>query len=168
MTDAETAGSTATAVDREAIRKEIEDIRTAYHELLTSLSDEDWKKKSANQAWSVGQLMWHLGRGMEFFSQNVGYCRKGKAPNPPAFLIDAGNMLLTRFGSRGATPQSVAEKYDTAHAALLACLDSVQDDEWQKGVKAFGNSFTIESTFRTVKGHFEEHQADILKGLGRL
>jgi hypothetical protein len=166
MTDAEPTATT-TPPNREAIRAELEETRTKYHELLDSLSDEDWKKKSANQAWSVGQLMWHLGRGMEFFSETVGYCRRGKAPNPPAFLINTGNVLLTRFGSRGATKQSVAEKYDAAHEKLVAMLDGVQDDEWQKGVTAYGTSHTIESTFRSPREHFEEHAADIKKGLGR-
>jgi hypothetical protein len=164
MSDAATTSSTA---DREAIRAELEAQKTAYNTLLTSLSAEDWKAKSANPAWKVGQLMWHLGRGMEFFSQAVQLCRRGKAPNPPVWLVNPVNVLITRIGSRGATPQSVAEKYDAGHAALIACLDGVKDDEWQKSVTAYGTYFTIESTFGSVGGHFEEHEADILKGLGR-
>ena len=154
--------------DRQAIRVEIESARTAYHKLLGSLSDEDWSKKSANPAWSVGQLMWHVGRGMEFFTQTVEYCRKGRAPNPPAWLIARGNVLLTRFGSRGATRASAAEKYDRGHEALLACLEGVKDDEWAKAVRAYGNDYTIESTFSQVAKHYHEHESDILRGLGRL
>jgi hypothetical protein len=153
--------------DRQAIRTELESIRTAFHKLLDSLSEEDWKKKSANPAWSVGQLMWHLGRGMEFFPQGIGYCRKGKGPNPPAFLIGPGNVLLTRFGSRGATPQSAREKYDAGHQDLIAALDGVQDDEWSKGARIYANDYTIASIFPEVAKHFREHEADILQGLGR-
>lgn len=167
MTDIEPSTSTATAVDREAVRKELEDTRAAYHELLNSLSDEDWNKKSGNPSWNVRQLMWHLGRGTEFFSEAIGQCRRGKAPNPPRFLIDPVNVLLTRLGSRGATRESVATKYEAAHAALVSLLDTVRDDEWQKGVTTYGTPYTTESSFRSAKGHFEEHQADILKGLGR-
>jgi hypothetical protein len=57
-----------------------------YHELLNSLSDEDWKKESGNPAWSVGQLMWHLARGTEFVSEVVGKCRRGKAQTHRHFL----------------------------------------------------------------------------------
>lgn len=159
--------TTAEKPTRESVRAELEATRTAYHELLSSISAEDWNRRSANGAWRVGQLMWHLGRGMEFFSEAVAYCRKGKAPNPPAFLVDRVNVLLTRFGARGATPESVSEKYDAAHAALLTVLDGVQDDEWQKGVTVFASPYTVESAFRGAKGHFEEHRADVLKGLGR-
>ena len=80
------------------------------------------------------------------------------------------NMLITRIGSRRATPQSVAEKYDAAHAAILACLDGVEDDEWSKGVRplgAFGAYKTVTSVFQSVTLHFSEHEADILRGLGR-
>src|SRR5438876_4258132 len=58
-------------------------------------------------------------------------------------------MLITKFGSRGATPQSVLEKYDAAHARIVTCLESVRDDEWHKGVKplgAFGAYKTVESS----------------------
>jgi len=154
--------------DRQAIRDEVEATRTAFHELLESLSEADWRKKSANPAWSVGQLMWHLGSGMEFFPRNVEYCRKGKGPNPPAFLIGPGNVLLTKFGSRGATPASAREKYDRGHEALLACLEGVADDEWGKSARVYGNDYTIESTFREVTEHYREHELDILKGLRRL
>jgi hypothetical protein len=154
--------------DRQEIRVELETTRTAYHELLASLSGEDWKKKSDNPAWSVGQLMWHLGYGMEFFPKSVEYCRKGSGPNPPSFLVGPGNVLLTRFGSRGAKPESVAKKYDAGLDDLIACLDGVQDGEWTKSARIYGNDYTIESTFREVAVHFREHESDILRGLGRL
>jgi DinB superfamily len=154
--------------DRQAIRDELNATRTAYHELLDSLSESDWKTKSANPAWSVGQLMWHLGYGMEFFPKNIEYCRKGSGPNPPSFLVGPGNVLLTRWGSRGAKPESVAKKYDAAHDDLLASLDSIQDDEWTKTARVYGNDYTIESTFREVAVHFREHESDILHGLDRL
>jgi hypothetical protein len=153
--------------DRNAIRAELETTKTGFHKLLGSLQEDDWKKKSANPAWTVGQLVWHVGRGMEFFSEAVAYCRKGNAPNPPAFLIGIGNVLQTRFGSRGATPTSAREKYDAGHARLLAALDSINDDEWTKGARIYQNDYTIESVFGEVDEHFREHEADIQKGLGR-
>ncbi len=164
----EASTETSAVPDRQALRAELESVRTAFHQLLASLSDEDWRKKSANPAWSVGQLMWHLSHGMEFFTQAVGYCRRGKGPNPPSFVIGPGNVLLTRFGSRGATPQSAREKYDRGHEALLACLDGVRDDEWSKGARIYGNDYTIASAFPEVAEHYREHEADILRGLSRL
>ena len=153
--------------DREAILANFEATRAAYHELLGSLSEEDWRHKSGNAGWTVGQLLWHIAWGAGYFPQGVEACRKGKAPNPPAWLMNPLNLLITRIGSRNATPLSVGDKYDAAHAAILACLDGVQDGEWQMGVTAFGRYTTIAGTFQRFRDHFEEHEADIRKGLGR-
>ena len=153
--------------DKAAIKAELEATRSAFHELLASLSAEDWKKKSANPAWRVGQLMWHIPWGAKFYPRGVEECRKGKGMNPPQWLTNPLNSLMTRFGSRNASPEVVAKEYDRAHEAILASLDTVKDDEWQKGATSFGVYNTIESTFHSVSEHFKEHQADILTGLGR-
>jgi len=155
------------APDRNAIRSQFEATRTAFHGLLESLSADDWKGKSGNEGWTVGQLMWHIAWGAGYFPQGVEACRKGKAPNPPTWLMNPANLLVTRLGSRGATPTSVAEKYDRAHAAILECLDGVGDDEWQLGVKAFGRYTTIEGTFERFSEHYLEHETEIRQGLGR-
>ena len=152
---------------KEAIRADLEATRSQYHELRNSLSVEDWKKKSGNPAWNVRQLMWHLAWAGGFTEQGVESCRKGKGFNPPNWIADRLNTLITRIGSRGATKQSVGEKYDGAHQKVIASLDGVQDDEWQKSARVFNRDMTIEKTFRDHVEHFKEHEADIKKGLGR-
>ena len=166
MTDAETGEATATSPAREAIGAELESTRSQYHELLSSLSDEDWKKKSANPAWNVRQLMWHLAWAGGFTASGIEACRKGKGTNPPNWIADAANTWITRIGSRGANRQSLGEKYDAAHQKVLASLEGVQDDEWQKSARVFNRDMTIEKTFQDMTEHFKEHEADIKKGLG--
>lgn len=138
-----------------------------YITLLESLADSDWKRKSGNAAWTVGQLMWHLAWGAGHFPDVVEACRKGKAPNPPRWLMNPANVLITRLGSRKATQESVAESYEAAHAAILACLAGIRDNEWQKGAQAYGRYSTIETSFARLREHFDEHNGDILRGLGR-
>jgi len=170
MNSARTDQATATIPDREAIRAELEATRRAYHELVKSISPDEWRKKSANPGWRIGQILWHLAWGAGYFPRGVEECRKGKARNPPTWIMNPMNKLITRMGSRRATSQSVSSKYDAAHARILACLNGVQDDEWNKGVKplgAFGVYKTIEMVFHSVTSHFREHEADILLGLGR-
>lgn len=167
MTDAEPTGSTAAVADRNAIRAELEATRSQYHELVNSLSDEDWNKKSANPAWNVRQLMWHLAWAGGFTASGVESCRKGKGTNPPNWIADAANTWITRIGSRGATKQSVGKKYDAVDQKVLASLEGVRDDEWQKSARVFNQDMTIEKTFRDMVEHFTEHEADIKKGLGR-
>jgi hypothetical protein len=170
MNSARTDQATAAIPDREAIRAELEATRHAYHALVNYMSPDDWKKKTANPGWRVGQILWHLAWGAGYFPRGVEECRKGKARNPPTWIMNPLNKLITRIGSRRATSKSVLEKYDANHARVLACLDGVQDDEWNKGVKplgAFGVYKTIESVFHSVLMHFREHEADIRQGLQR-
>ncbi len=152
---------------REQIRAELKETRTAYHELLNSLSPEDWKKKTGNPSWNVGQLMWHIAFGDGFVPGGVDSCKKGKGFNPPQVIAGQVNKLMTWWGARNATPRSVAEKYDQVHAENLTKLEEVADDDWGKGAKVFGQLETVESTMRSPVAHFKEHQADILKELGR-
>ena len=167
MSDRASTEDTESAPRREAIRAELKTTRAAYHELLNSLSPEDWEKKSGNPAWSVGQLMWHIAWGDNFAPQAVASCKRGRGLNPPQFIGNTVNMLITRWGARRATPQSVADKYDATHTAILAVLDKVKEGEWDKGAKIFGEFFTVESVLRSPVSHFKEHEADVLKGLGR-
>ncbi len=167
MTNAESTGASDSQAKRDTIHEELETTRAAYHELLHSLSPADWKKKSGNPAWSVGQLMWHIAWGNGFAPRAAANCKRGRGFNPPPFITNTVNMLITRWGAGRATPQSVAEKYDAAHTAILAVLDKVKEDEWDRGAKIFGEFFTVESVLRSPVSHFKEHEADILKGLGR-
>src|SRR6266545_562264 len=118
MNSARTDQATATISDREAIRAELEATCRAYHELVKSISPDEWRKKSANPGWRVGQILWHLAWGAGYFPRGVEECRKGKARNPPTWIKNALNKLITRVGSRRATPQSVLSKYDAAHARI--------------------------------------------------
>jgi uncharacterized damage-inducible protein DinB len=152
---------------REGLRAELEATQSQYHELLESLSDEDWNKKSGNPSWNVRQLMLHLSWAGGFTAQGVESCRKGKGTNPPNWIADIANRWITRLGSRGANMESVGEKYDEAHKKVIASLEDVQDDEWQKSARVFNRDMTIEKTFRDHIEHFKEHETDIKKGLGR-
>jgi DinB superfamily len=149
------------APDKAAIRAELEATRTAFHQLLDSLSDADWKRRSRNPAWSVRQIMYHIAWVAALAPGGVESAKKGKGFNPPSFLVNPLNVLATRVGARGKTRAGIGRKYDEAHAKMLASLDAVHDDDWQKGVTNFGEYATVEQTFRSVKAHFDEHAAEV-------
>ncbi len=163
MTDTASTGATP---DREALRAELEATRAAYHDLLKSLSAEDWKKKTGNAAWTVRQLMWHVAWGAGYLPRAVDNCRTGRRGRLPP-LFNQLNILMTRLGSARATPESLARKFDESHEAVVAALNGVRDDEWQKGTQNYLGYTTVEDCFRNVIAHFREHAADIRKGLGR-
>lgn len=153
--------------DREALRADLEATRTAFHELLNSVSSEEWQSKGRSTAWTVRELFTHLAHDMEFVPRLVEHAREGKDMlNMPSFLTGKINYLITRWMGRKETPQSLAEKYDSYFADALATLDAVQDDEWQRGANFFGEGFwTIEQIFKNISHHFEEHSAQIRETL---
>ena len=159
--------TTAPAPSKDAIKQELEATKAGYHQLLDSLSADDFKKKSGNSTWSNGQLMWHLGWGLSYVPETVSRCRSGKNLNLPRGLFNAINPWITRWGSRGLTAEKAGQKYDEANALALAVLETVNVDEWLRSCRMAGSVVTIESEFRMPAEHFAEHKADILKGLGR-
>ena len=163
MTDTTTNAS----AKHEELRTEIEQARKGFHDLLQSLSEEDFRKKSGNDAWSNGQLMWHMGRGVAYIPELVERSRNGKNLNLPRGVFDFINPWLTRWGSRGAKLNTVGQFYDEATEKALAVLGTVNDDEWDKTAVITGNEWSVEHHFRIPGEHFAEHKADILKSLGR-
>lgn len=156
-----------TSNKRDTYRQQIESVRGEFHQLLDSMSEEDFKKKSGNASWSNGQLLWHLGWGVGYIPQLVERSRKGKNLNLPRGVFNAINPWVTRWGSRGITPAKVAELYDAATAKALTELDTVQDGDWDRSATITGAVQSVEHHFETPAAHFAEHKADILKSLGR-
>jgi uncharacterized damage-inducible protein DinB len=157
---------------REQIREELEATRQAYHALLESLAEEDWKKPSGNPAWTVGQLMVHMTFAPRMLPADVGMIRSGGwMPKVPAFLFNWANVLMTRWAARNQSAQSVGALYDAAHDRVLALLDTIQDDEWSLGREypdwdpMLSGTVTIERLFRYLADHYEVHAGQVRQGL---
>jgi hypothetical protein len=157
---------------RKEIRADLEATRDAYHALLNSLSDEDWHKPSGNPAWTVGQVVYHMTMAPRMLPSDVRMIRRGRrAPGLPAFIFNFLNVLVTRWGARKHTRQTVGAAYDAAHAAALAAFETIQDHEWSKGVEypdwdpMLSGFVTIERLFRYLPLHFEVHAGQVQQAL---
>ena len=91
--------------------------------------------------------------------------------NPTERALPQGNVQQTREDAKEQTFSSLAQTYETGHAATLAALDSVRDDQWQIGVQMpdMGPTFTgeyrtVEALFRYHARHFAEHVVEIPTG----
>lgn len=156
----------------EEIREELEDTRQAYHGLLDSLSDEDWKKASGNPAWTVGQLMVHMTFAPRMLPADVGLIRRGGwMPRLPALLFNWSNVLMTRWSARKESVLTVGALYDAAHQKALAVLDTIQEEEWHLGKEypdwdpMLSGYVTLERLFRYLTLHFEVHAEQVRQGL---
>lgn len=159
---------------REEIRQELESTRQAYHALLDSLSEEDWKKPSGNPAWTVGQLMVHMTFAPRMLPADVNLIRNGGwMPKLPAFLFNWANVLMTRWTAHNQSPRSVGALYDAAHDRALALLETIQEDEWSLSREypdwdpMLSGTVTLKRLFRYLADHFEVHAEQVGQGLNR-
>ncbi len=85
--------------DKNAVRTEMESVRSEYIALLHSLNEDDWRRRSGNPEMTVKELIWHVAWAMSWMARSIDAVKEGKQLRVPAFLIEPGRKLLMR-GSR--------------------------------------------------------------------
>ena len=151
------------AVKLDTIRVELEATRDKYRSLVAGLSTEDWTRKSAGSRRTMAQVCMHAVSYLDrIVPMGVANARARKNfPPMPGFVEKPLNLLLSVMVARGSTPQSALESYDRAHAAALALLDGIKDDEWPLVTRLPVGQFTIEGIFRHHAEHFRDHEPEI-------
>jgi hypothetical protein len=149
--------------DRTALRAQLEETRTAYHALIESLTDADWHRKTATTAWTVCEVATHLADGLARMPEAIAHVRQGKNYlNLPSWLRDPLIRWLVKWSARGQTRESTLVRYDKAYAAMLAALDGIREDEWNKGAYCYGEGYkTILDLCVLPNSHFQEHAAQV-------
>ncbi|MCC7449923.1 MAG: DinB family protein, partial [Anaerolineae bacterium] len=150
--------------DRAAIRAELESVQAAFHQLVDSLSDSDWHRKSPSSDWTMGEVLVHLTWSLEYLPHEVAQAALGKGMfNIPKAIADPASLFYVRWLARKANRASIVQRYDAAIAAAIAALHTVCDEDWAKGAKFYGEGFySIEDLFHTPLDHFKEHSAGIV------
>ena len=151
------------------VQAELAATRDAAHQILASLSDADWRRRSANPGWTIGEVLTHLTWSLEHVPREVERARIGRGMyNLPPLLAGPLNMLAMRLLARRRTLQTIALRYDAAYAAAVRTLEGVGDDEWRLGAHFFGEGFKdIEALFRGQSLHLAVHARDIRAVLPR-
>jgi len=163
-----------------AVRAELEATRSTFHALLDSLSEEDLQKKSLNPGWSNGEILAHMLFGFIVISVLLPMARLwGRLPRESsrsfAWLLNAFtgpfnwfNALGARMQGRVFTYQRIAKLYDYIYFSLLKQVDSLKEDEWERGMyyptrwdSNFDEFMTLEKLFHYPIIHFNFHLTQI-------
>ncbi len=154
---------------RAAIRADLAATHAAFHHLLDSLDEAEWRQPSGDPAWTVGEQLAQAADELALVPRSVAAARTGRDFSPPQArgVTRAINERTTRQMVRQATPQSVRAKYDAGYAAVCGALDGMDDADWEHGATFFGEYQTVADVFRRVKTDFERHAAAVTQGLGR-
>lgn len=157
---------------KELIRSELEETRRTFHTLLDRLTNEQLNKPSYNPAWSIREVMYHMSFAPRNLPLDVWMIRNLKwVPKIPAGPFNTMNEYLTRRGGSKASKVMIANAYDEAHQRTLKALESMKDDEWQKGVEYPGwdpmlsGFVTLERLFKYISLHFNAHAQEIEEAL---
>lgn len=155
---------------KKQIHQELEETRTAFHQLLASIPPEQYKLPTSNPAWNVGDILFHMSLAVRFMPADMKLIRRQKGmPRPPAFVFNKLNEWYTKYGGRKATPEYLAAQYDQAHDGLIEVLETIREDEWELGADYPGwdpmlsGFVTIERLFHYAADHFEAHAEQLVK-----
>ena len=145
--------------DLEAIRRELETTRAAFHRLLGAVSPERWRQKSPSSDWTVGEIFFHLVWALEYLPKEVARARQKKGMfNMPKWLADPMSYWYIRLSARKMTPAQIGQRYDRAMDATLQALQTVPESDWKLGANFYGEGFyTVEELFHTPAEHLAEH-----------
>ena len=167
---------------KDAIWAEMEATRTVFHALVASLSENDLRRKSRNPGWTNGEILAHITFGFIILNALLPMARLwGCLPRwtskPFAWLLNAFTIpfnWVNAFGTRGQarvfTYQRIGAVYDWAHFSLMKQINSIKEDEWERGMhyptrwdSNFSDFMTIEKLFHYPVIHFNFHLGQIAK-----
>ncbi len=167
---------------KDSIRAELDATHATFHTLLDSLTEADMHKQSLNPGWTNGEILAHMTFGFLILTVLMPMARLwGRLPKasskPFAWLLNAikgpfnwVNALGARGQGKVFTYQRVGKIYDRVHVALLKQVNSIQDDEWQRGMyypvkwdSNFDEFMTLEKLFHYPVIHFNFHMGQIAR-----
>ena len=165
---------------REEIRQELETTRAEFHSLLASLSEGDFQKQSLNVGWTNGEILAHMTFGFMVINVLLPMARLwGKLPkgsskwfasllNSFTDIFNWFNMLGARGQGKVFTHQRLGKIYDNVHFSLLKKINSINDNEWERGMyyptkwdSNFDEFMTLEKLFHYPVTHFNFHLKQI-------
>ena len=158
---------------RQRLRSELDTTRQEFHQLLNEIAEEDLDQPSLNPTWTIREVLYHMSLAPRNLPSDVRLIRHLKwVPRIPAGPFNRLNAYLTQRGARKTTKNSLAEKYDQAHARTLGALETIADEEWAFGVNypdwdpMLSEPVTLERLFQYISLHFNAHAQEIKAVLG--
>lgn len=147
---------------KDELRQRLEGARADFYRMLDSIDDSQWGLPSANSKWSIGATFAHCGVGLGTIPLRMKSAREGKPKQwMPKFVFDFVNTTLTRKLGRQHDRNSVRRYFDEQFAAAVACLDDVNDSEWDLVSRTYIQRWTVRELFAYQPVHIAEHLQNI-------
>ncbi|HLO13188.1 MAG TPA: DinB family protein [Anaerolineales bacterium] len=166
----------------QAILGELETVHAKFHTLLASLSEQDFQRQSLNPGWTNGEILAHMTFGFIVTNVLLPMARLwGRLPKGSskwfAQLLDSFTGPFNRFNALGArlqgkffTHQRIGKIYDRVYFSLVKKINSIRDEEWERGMyyptkwdSNFSEFMTLEKLFYYPIIHFNFHSKQIAR-----
>jgi len=146
---------------KDAIRLDLHEAQRALLDALDQVGPADWSRLSPNEGWTVRDLLTHLTTSESGFVPTLRRMAAGEGGVPVDF--DPNRWNAGQLRRRGEiAPEDLRTELEEAHQAMLALLDSLDDNELdQRGHMSSGVEGSTEDNFRLVAAHKRAHTADI-------
>jgi hypothetical protein len=165
---------------KEEILLELNKAHTEFHQLLNSLSEKDFHRQSLNPGWTNSEILAHMTFGFIIVNVLLPMARLwGRLPKGSskwfAQLLNAFTgpfNWINALGARGQgkvfTHKRIGNIYDRVYFSLVKKINSIQDDEWERGMyyptkwdPNFDEFMTLEKLFHYPVKHFNFHLTQI-------
>jgi hypothetical protein len=155
------------------LAQEMEQTRAAYAELLSRIPPHALDFPTANPAWGVREVLYHMSIAPRFMIADVKMIARHRWLALVVFflvprrLFDWLNKTGTRRGARNATHADLLREYERGHRSAMNALalvseaqlaDSVRYPSWEPYLSG---DVTLERLFHYVEHHFESHALDL-------
>ena len=163
---------------KDDLAAELESTRQEFHRLVEVVPEEFYGHSSANPAWTIGDVLYHITLGPPairaeiWMIRHVSWLFSAFLNKTTSRIFNWGNALFARHPKR-ITPEILIRNYERGHAGLLKSLGKMKEADLSKSVlypDAFVSELagvvTVERLFRYIKLHFEIHAGQITERTG--
>ena len=152
----------------------LENAREEYLRLLESIPESDYSKRSGNEAWTVGDVLFHITLGPRAIALEAWMILHARglfqlAMNIfPSRAFNKVNAWFGRRDARGLSRLGLAKSYEKGHAALRSVLRRASEEQLarsviypQEFVSELAGEVTVERLIQYAFGHVELHANQI-------
>jgi len=158
-------------MNKKEIEAQLDDTHRRFIELVNSIPEETYSLPTANPAWTVGDILFHITLGPRALALEVWMTVHATGlynflmRRFPSRFFNSVNAWFGRGRSKRVSRQSLLKAYGKAHAVIKSRLRRTREEDLGKiaiypvdFVSDLKGEVSVERLFRYVTGHFEEHE----------
>jgi uncharacterized damage-inducible protein DinB len=152
----------------DALAKKFEEASKAVTDVLTRVSDADWKKMTSGEKWSVGVVAHHIATGHAGIARLVKNVAAGSVPNLTMAALEQMNAQHAKEHAQCTKAETLElhKKNAAAAAAVVRGLSDAELDRSGSGLVGMPPMSTQQVVETILINHVNEHLGSIRAAVG--